>query len=106
MHPGSIVTIFAVVVNTDLTEGRGRSHDIAYFHGQLEARVFAKGRNTMGTDGCVESREAVLCTDGRLVVGKFVDVFLTAEDEQVSRARAKLRASLTADECRLLGIQR
>lgn len=103
MRPGQQVVVFASVVNSDLSEGRGGPVDIAYFWSMEDARDFARKKDVMGSDGKAVARDAVVASDGQIWLGHPIDVRGPTNADR-DRARAKLRAALTPEQMDLLGI--
>lgn len=103
MRPGQQVVVFAAVVNSDGSEGRGHDVDLAYFWSMEDAREFVRKKDVMGTDGKAVARDAVIGGDGRIWLGHPIEV-RGPTSEQRDRARAKLRAALSKDEMDILGI--
>ena len=46
--PGDVVRIYATVVNTDLTEGRGGDRVLAYFWSAEDAKAYGKRKDVQG----------------------------------------------------------
>ncbi len=63
-----VIEIFAVVSNTDTTEGRGSAIDLTYHPNKEQAQTAAIGEGVYGADASVEPRRAVRFADGTLLL--------------------------------------
>tara|TARA_Y100000817_G_scaffold260550_1_gene214760 strand:+ start:1489 stop:1827 length:339 start_codon:yes stop_codon:yes gene_type:complete len=105
IQPGTCVPVWAVMINTDTTEGRGTNYAIAYFWSRYKALEYAKGKDTMGSDGKVKEVKCIMTSMGSLcILGDEVTPFELTEDKEREEAKAKLYKALTAKERELLGI--
>lgn len=119
-HPS--LTCWGVVVNTDLTEGRGRDYVKYVCETSDKASLAAKGQGVMGRDGNVVEGVVKLHPvwqdtlrlsyphDPRIAVvteNMWVDPMADPHYRERHAARAKLQGSgLTQDELALLGYKR
>jgi hypothetical protein len=105
---GQLVTVYAVIANTDKDEGRGSRYVHSYYEKRGDAQIGADGVGTMGRPGKIEERQALrTMADG--VVSYFlvypIAMKLTAEQmEQRVAVRAQALAKLSAAEREALGI--
>lgn len=104
MKIDGIREVFEVVINSDLTEGRGGDYVCARFFNEYAAKNFAKGRDVMGSDGKVQKGQVVCVPTGFgekfYPVGSEVSVFKSIED----KARTEALNKLTLAERKLLGL--
>lgn len=106
MTPGKIYTVYATVINSDSTEGRGRDYDIGYFWDQQAAVDFGRKRDVMGSDGRVAERQVTLGLDGQIwLLDRPVLPHDSPEHAKRAAALKKARETLTAEELTLLGIK-
>jgi hypothetical protein len=103
IEPGEIVTVYAVVVNSDGTEGRGRDYDKAYFYNKNDAITFSKGKDVMGSDGKVQNRLVVCVSHGRFSLFHEVEVKDRVPTER-DKALVKLKNAMSEKELEILGI--
>lgn len=98
------VTVYSVVTNTDLTEGRGGRTTIGYYLEQSAATRGAQGQGVMGSDALVQSakRSVVQFESGDMfLLGKELRIE-PPEDPAVVRKRALDK--LTPEERAALGV--
>lgn len=97
-------SVYEVLINSDLTEGRGNDYVCARFFTVDAAKEFAKGRDVMGTDGKVRTGLIVEVSTQfgpkYYPVGPEVLVFESVED----KARTEALNKLTPAERKLLGL--
>lgn len=93
-----IITLYAIVSNSDITEGKGRRVVVGYARTGEEGAALAAGKGVMGSDAAVEGVQAVQLPDGEVrLLGKRVD-----QDWSREAALAAARAKLTPEELKLL----
>lgn len=107
LYPGQVVTVFATVVNSDGSEGRGQDIHIGYFWDHHVAMAYGQRKDVMGTDGRV--------AEVRGVVDETFSIWINGEPRQVNAdevsaardsALAKARRHLSPQELNLLGLDR
>ena len=87
------VTVYSVVANTDLTEGRGMLQTIYVSTSRTTARRLAKGRGVQGCDAYVEESDAYQINGKLYVTG--VDVKPNKADIESDKA---IQAKIEKDE--------
>ncbi|MBP6855575.1 MAG: hypothetical protein KBC26_01195 [Candidatus Pacebacteria bacterium] len=101
---GTVIVIYAVVVNTDSTEGRGEYIDHSYHLTELEATIGASGLGIMGHDADVEPRIACRLRNTKVILlSPPVEIALI--DKKVGEGlRSKALSKLTmAEKAALFG---
>lgn len=98
------VTLWRVMTNSDLTEGRGSQRTLGWFADPNVAAKAARGNYVMGSDCPVEQ---VVMNIIKTQAGK---VFLLGEEVQIQyedprEIRARAIAKLTPEERQVLGIK-
>lgn len=89
--------LYAVVSNSDLTEGRGRPVFIAYCKAEATAKRLAKGKGVMGTDADIRMIELVPSSmfSVPLIPVSVINIeYPTKEDEAEQLRRDKFEACL------------
>jgi len=101
-RPGEIFTAFKVTASADKNEGRfGGIETVGVFFTSEAAERAAKGQDVMGTDGKVESVQAIMGENGNAYeVGRVLRMVPDAE------LREQALAKLTDEEKRVLGLRR
>lgn len=97
-------TVYKVMTNSDLTEGRGCESVSAVFDNELAATRYAKGKYVMGTDAPIRFEDAsvVKLEDGTYyLLGQEILTQYRDPDEVRRCALAKL----TLEERTLLGVK-
>lgn len=80
-------TVYAVVSNSDLTEGRGRPVTIAFCATPATAKRLAKKKGVAGSDAEVRAYE-VLKIDEKLVIPlSLVDIHYPTKEDEVEQRR-------------------
>lgn len=108
---GHVTTLWAVVSNTDLTEGRGAAIDVSYHATQAAAEIGSKGQGVFGSDARVEKRLAIEVSslDDHGYEGPSVYVLLGRESvvstkDSLDELRQKILDKLTPAERTILGV--
>jgi hypothetical protein len=99
--------IWAVYVNTDLTEGRGYQYPLYLCETKTTAQRMAKGKNVMGSDGDVIEVLAYHVRDvGLLVPGSMTQIIPPSAEDRAAEAaqQAKIRKIAACERARELGL--
>lgn len=101
---GKVIIVYAVVVNTDSTEGRGDYVDRSYHLTQPEAAIAASGFGIMGHDADVEPRIVCRLNDNRVILLS-LPIEVTPQDERKREElrRRALSKLTTAEQFALFG---
>jgi hypothetical protein len=99
-----ICDVFEVVINSDLTEGRGRDYVCARFFNESVAKEFAKGRDVMGSDGKVQIGQVVAMDTGSGENFYPLQAAVPVYKSITEKARAELLERFTLEERKLLGL--
>ena len=99
-------TVYRVVTNSDLIEGRGNAITLGWFLEHEDAVTASKGQGVFGSDAKIEEHQKpIVIVDGDahkwFLLGE--QVIVTYEDPRVVKARAL--AKLTAKERKALGFE-
>lgn len=108
VKPGSVVSVWATMVNSDANEGRGVDVAIAYFWNHPDALEFGRGKSTMGSNGSAAQVQGVVDRELRIWINgsprSIYDSLASAiVESQKEKIRTKLlRGGLTLEDHLLL----
>lgn len=105
LRAGQVGIAFAVVVNSDSTEGRGGNVDLAYFWDSGEAQTYAKGKDVMGSNGKLAERRVLCSEQGNFTLYKPIDIHASQLCLERAKAREKLLSTMSFQELEILGIR-
>jgi hypothetical protein len=104
-----IQTVYVVLTNTDLTEGRGMDVRLAYAETMALAKDLGRGKYVMGSDCPVEPINGVVIEDennkawavDRNLLGKFYRI----SDDPRAKRREELLRQLSPEDLEILGVR-
>ncbi len=99
---GRLATVYEALEDKDKTEGRGGSISLGYFTEENDAKMAARGKGPMGTDGQVHSYPAIVQDNGNAyILLSNQPVYVAGSYKEGVRARGL--AKLDEEERRALG---
>ena len=98
----TLITVWNVWANSDLTEGRGHVVIIGTFDSEIAAKHFAKGKNVQGTDAEVRIGRAIYDRDTNQYFAADRPIKVLSEDPAETKKR--ILAKLTPEEQKFLGL--
>lgn len=95
---GIVVTIYAVVANTDTEEGRSDDYDKTYHLTQDDAIIASSGCGTFGADAKTEPRWALQIGENEYLLLPSSTIETTNVEEKLARLRRSALDKLTLTE--------
>lgn len=97
-------TLYRVIGNTDLEEGRGKSYTVGWFVNRVDAKRSAKGEGVFGGDWPIdqEQKDVVVLPNGKMFL---LDAEVTVKYVDPEKAKKAALSKLSAADKRALGLK-